>query len=112
MAKKKAPAKKRVQSKSADGCKTVLPMRGVGPQQQPVLMGDPCCREGLQIFKAGFRAMKDSTVRAHLKDFNNALTASEGQMMDYCVMVWGLRQEERDRMVEEVRVRYQLAQIK
>ena len=111
MAKKKAPAKKKLKPKIAKECKTVLPMRGTGPNKQPVLVADPCCREGLKIFKAGFRAMKDSTVRGHLKAFDAALTAAEGDLMDYCVMVWGLQQKERDKMVDDVRTRYNLTDI-
>ena len=104
---KKRPAKK----KSAKRCKTVLPMRGLGPKRVPVLMADPCCTEGFKIFKAGFRAMKDANVRSHLKAFDAALTAAEPQLMDYCVMVWGLQQEERDRMVADAKNKYRLVQI-
>jgi hypothetical protein len=93
-------------------CHAVSPMRGTGNQQQPVLMADPCCQDGLKVFKAGFKAVKDATVRGHFKDFNTALTASEGQLMDYCVMVWGLQQNERDNLVEQMQSKYKLAPIK
>lgn len=101
-----------VEAQGATPCQTVKPLRGTGSKNQPVLMGDPCCKEGLQIFKAGFKALKDPTVKGHLKDFHAAITASENQLMDYCVMVWGLEQAEKDSFVREVQAKYRLAQIK
>jgi hypothetical protein len=93
-------------------CQTVRPMKGAGSGSDILLMADPCCQDGLKIFKAGYRAMRDATARGHLKDFNTALTASENQLMDYCVMVWGLKKVERDNLVEQVQSKYKLAQIK
>ena len=94
-------------------CHPVNPMRGVGTQQQPVLMGDPCCKNGLKVFREGYRNLpRNSPERANFKDFDAALTAAESQFMDYCVMVWGLQKNERDNLVEQMQSRYKLTPYK
>ena len=90
-------------------CERIKPLKGTGNKNQPVLVGDPCCKEGVQIFRAGFNALKDKKVKDHFKDFNDALTASQNKMMDYCVMVWGLQKDEKDAFVKDVQARYRLS---
>ena len=101
-----------VEALPPNACHAVQPLTGVGSRQQLVLMADPCCQEGLKIFQAGFKATRDSTVKGHLKDFNAALTANQGQLLEYCVMVWGLQQDERNNLVEQVQSRYKLSPMK
>jgi hypothetical protein len=93
-------------------CGDATPMKGVG-SKGPVLAAYPCCKDGLKIFQTGFQALKSSsTAKQHLTQFNAALATSSNQLMDYCVMVWGLDEGERKALIEQVQGTYKLAQIK
>lgn len=97
----------RVEAK-AGPCNAVKPSRGTGKGQQLVLMADPCCQEGLKIFRKGFQNIKEKAIKEHLKEFDTALGANQGQLLEYCVMVWGLTEDERGALMETMRSRYQM----
>jgi hypothetical protein len=91
-------------------CHPVKPIKGGSPQQT-VLLADPCCQEGLKVFREGFKAIKDTAIKGHLQDFDTALGDNEVHLLEYCVMLWGLKQTERDVLVQDLRIKYQLKEM-
>jgi hypothetical protein len=92
-----------------NACVTVRPTKGrlntgSGPARS-VLVGDPCCKEGLDAFFKGFNNMKTAE-RVHLKDFADALDKSRGELLEYCVMIWGLTKEDSARLADQMKERY------
>ena len=91
-------------------CKTVVPLvgrLGTGSAAHTVLMADPCCHEGVDIFFTGFDKV-GPTAKGHLKSFAAVLTTSKEELLEYCVMVWGLKMEERTDLMKQMQERYQL----
>jgi hypothetical protein len=76
-----------------------------------VVMADPCCSEGYSVFLNGI-AKANPKARKDLQAFATALNkmSTEGQMLEYCVMIWGLTAEAKEkivqRMVEDYSLKY------
>ncbi len=99
-----------VEAQAPNACRAVRPMRGTagsGPNQHPILMADPCCKEGVNVFFSGYDTIKEP-VKGHMKEFADALTSSNNELLEYCVMVWGLKLEERADLMKQVTERYQM----
>jgi hypothetical protein len=100
-----------VTAATADACAAVQPIKGpLGTAtssgvSRAVVLGNPCCQEGMEAFFTGFNHVKGNT-KAHLKDFAAALQDSRGELEEYCVMVWGLKKEDSDHLREEMQARY------
>jgi hypothetical protein len=95
-------------AKTLESCHAVVPLVAKVNDTQSILLADPCCQEGLAVFRTGFRNIKDTGLKGHLKEFDAALAANESQLLEYCIMVWGLGQTERDGLVTQMRERYKL----
>lgn len=97
-------------------CEPVRPFKGTltstgGGPARSVVAADPCCVEGLEAFFGGYNNMKSSQ-KAHLKDFADALTESRGELLEYCVMVWGLTKADSTQVANQMKERYQLKEYK
>jgi hypothetical protein len=93
-----------------NACQTVVPFKGrvgSGPAAHTILMADPCCREGVDLFFTGFDKVANPA-KGHLKEFAAALTTSKDELLEYCVMVWGLKLEERADLMKQMQEKYQL----
>jgi hypothetical protein len=93
-------------------CAAVRPAKGTfttpsGPPRT-VLVGDPCCKEGLDAFFDGYKNMKSGD-KVHLKDFAEALDKNRSELLEYCVMIWGLNKEESARVADDMKTRYRTA---
>ena len=102
---------KRGSTKAAPStCQTVVPFKGkagIGANEHPILMADPCCVEGVSIFFGGFDKAGPPT-KGHLTSFANVLTSSKDELLEYCVMVWGLKGTERTDLVKQMQEKYQM----
>lgn len=93
-----------------NACQTVVPFRGrvgSGPAAHTILMADPCCHEGVDLFFTGFDKI-GPPVKGHLKNFADVLNTSKEELLEYCVMVWGLKKEERADLMKQMQEKYQL----
>jgi hypothetical protein len=59
----------------------------------------------MSIFFGGFDKAAQPT-KGHMQAFANALNGSKDELLEYCVMVWGLQREERADLVKQVREKY------
>jgi hypothetical protein len=77
--------------------------QGGTPSASKILIGDPCCDEGYAVFFDGFNKVSEPA-RSHLGAFAAALRDShaEGELLEYCVMIWGLKDHERKRLVDQL----------
>ena len=101
---------KRKKKKVRSVCGVVIPYRGIagtGANRHPILMADPCCREGMSIFFNGFNKVAEPT-KGHMQGFANILTSSKAELLEYCVMVWGLKLEERSDIVKQMQQRFRM----
>jgi hypothetical protein len=101
-----------VEAQGPNACATVRPVKGTftttsGPPRT-VLVGDPCCKEGMAAFFDGYKNMKTAD-KVHLKDFAEALDKNRSELLEYCVMIWGLNKQESERMADDMRARYRTA---
>jgi len=90
-------------------CDPVRPAKGTlstssGPTRS-VLVGDPCCEEGMSAFFDGYKNMTTAK-QAHLKDFAEALEKNRAELLEYCVMIWGLTKADSARIADDMRSRY------
>jgi len=91
-------------------CRTVSPSRGTGSSKNLILSGDPCCKDSLAVFLKGMGMTSTVTgaAKANLKPLADALKASENDLLEYSVMLWGLKKEERDAIMKVYEERYVL----
>jgi hypothetical protein len=92
----------------AGTCRTVSPNRGTGKSKNLILSGDPCCKDSLAVFLKGMGMSVNlsGTAKANLKPLADALKASEHDLLEYSVMLWGLKQDERDAIMKVYEERY------
>jgi hypothetical protein len=91
-------------------CENVKPATSTvttGGTARTVLVGDPCCMEGLQAFFGGYDNMADPQ-KAHLRDFADALQSNKTQLLEYCVMVWGLTKADSSKLLNSLKETYRL----
>ncbi len=108
--KTRARAKAKKKTKVRSVCGVVVPYRvtaGAGANRHTVLMADPCCREGMSIFFNGFNKVAEPT-KGHMQGFANVLNSSKAELLEYCVMVWGLKLAERSDLVKQVQERFRM----
>jgi hypothetical protein len=74
-----------------------------------VVMALPCCTEGYSVFLKGIDGASASAKR-DLNDFHGKLAKmqTDGQMLEYCLMLWGLTEDAKNRLEEEMKARFHL----
>jgi hypothetical protein len=97
-------------------CEAVRPFKGTptgtgGGPTRSIVAADPCCTDGMAAFFTGYNNMKSSQ-KAHLKDFAAVLTESKSELLEYCVMVWGLTKADSVQLAAQMKERYQLKEYK
>ena len=65
--------------------------------------------EGVSIFFGGFDKAGPPT-KGHLTSFANVLTSSKEDLLEYCVMVWGLLPAEQSDLVKQMKEKYQMTE--
>lgn len=95
-------------------CRVVSPNRGTGSSKNMILSGDPCCKDSLAVFLKGMGMPSNvsGAAKANLKPLADALKASENDLLEYSVMLWGLKKDERDAFMKDVQERYALREYK
>ena len=94
-----------------DVCQIARPLTGrtkINSAEHPVLMANPCCVDGMTIFFNGFNHTKTGHAHDHLKDFAAALTANKDELLEYCLMVWGINDVDRTALVKIMQERFQM----
>jgi hypothetical protein len=95
-------------------CQNVIPFEGragTGNNAHTILMANPCCKEGVNVFFTGFDKVGNPT-KGHLKDFADLLTGSKNALEEYCVMVWGLKGQEQVDLVKSMTEKFQMTAYK
>jgi hypothetical protein len=95
----------------ASVCVNVKAFQGKNKQGELVLSGYPCCRESAQLFMDGF-SKAAPTVKGHLQVLKSALEKNRNSLQEYSIMIWGLRQEERDSLMETIANRFSMSEMK
>jgi hypothetical protein len=111
-AKTKAKAATTAKPPTPSSCRAVVPYKGkagAGAAQHTILMADPCCTEGISIFFEGFDKVQEP-VKGHLASFANVLNGSKAELLEYCVMVWGLVPAEQADLVKQMKEKYQMTE--
>jgi hypothetical protein len=88
-------------------CRVVSPNKGSGGTKNLILSGDPCCKDSVAVFLKGM-AYVGTNAKANLKPLADALRANENDLQEYSVMLWGLKQDERDAIMKIYEERYTL----
>jgi len=94
-----------------DVCQVAKPLTGktkINSVEHPVLMANPCCADGMTMFFDGFNHTKTGHAHDHLKDFAAALTANKDELLEYCLMVWGINDADRMEIVKTMQERFQM----
>jgi hypothetical protein len=97
---------------SPNSCQTVVPFKGragTGNDAHTILMANPCCKEGVSVFFSGFDKVGKPT-KEHLTSFASLLNASKDELLEYCVMVWGLKGPEQTDLVKAMQERYKMTE--
>jgi hypothetical protein len=89
-------------------CRVVSPNKGSGKGSNMVLSGDPCCRDSVAVFLNGMTTNLGGSVKANLKPLADALRANQKNLLEYSVMIWGLKEEERDAIMKIYQERFAL----
>lgn len=91
-------------------CRVVTPSRGSGVKKNLILSGDPCCKDSLAVFLRGMgmTTKVSNSARTNLKPLAEALKDNENDLLEYSVMLWGLKEEDRDALVKVIQERYAL----
>ena len=93
----------------AGACRAVSPKRGKVGGTSVILFGDPCCRDSIALFLKGMTTNLGSTAKANLKPLADALRANQKGLLEYSVMVWGLKEGERDALLKVYQERFAIA---
>jgi len=72
-------------------------------------MANPCCTEGVSVFFNGFDKVAQPA-KGHLTSFANLLNGSKDELLEYCVMVWGLKGTEQTDLVKTMQERYKMTE--
>jgi hypothetical protein len=94
-----------------DVCQIAKPRTGtttIKGVEHPVLMASPCCGDGMTMFFDGFNKIKTGPAHDHLKDFAAALTANKDELLEYCLMVWGINDVDRKALADMMQERFKL----
>jgi hypothetical protein len=94
-----------------DACQVAKPLTGktkINSVEHPVLMANPCCADGMTMFFKGFDNTKTGHAHDHLKDFAAALTANKDELLEYCLMVWGINDVDRTALVKTMQERFEM----
>lgn len=100
----------------AANCVAVTPHVGDNPitpgGKGKMLMVDPCCSDSAQLVLRSFDSRPlTAGAKEHLKTLHdqvNSLTAS-GDLLEYSLMIWGLKEDQRADLVSNLREKYRLA---
>lgn len=94
-------------------CRDVVPFRGSAPggrgvtKNQLVLIADPCCVDSIDAVMNGIDAQATrSEAKGHLKALRTELAASREQLLEYSVMIWGLKEDQKNALLETLKTRY------
>jgi hypothetical protein len=91
----------------AGACRAVAPQKGKVGGNSVILYGDPCCKDSIALFLNGMTGVGNSA-KANLKPLADALRANQKDLLEYSVMIWGLKQEERDALMKVYQERFAL----
>ena len=90
-------------------CTAVTPQTSKGADGRLLLIADPCCLDGFEVFEAGLGGQGASyRAKGNFRDFRSALKQAKKDdvLLEYCVMIWGLSLEERAKTVADLKDRY------
>jgi hypothetical protein len=95
-------------------CRVVTPNKGSGSAKNMILSGDPCCKDSVAVFLKGMGMTTNfsNAAKANLRPLAEALRDSEKDLLEYSVMLWGLKKEERDAFMKEIQERFALREYK
>jgi hypothetical protein len=88
-------------------CRAVAPQKGKAGNGV-ILFGDPCCRDSVALFLNGMTGV-GAPAKANLKPLVDALRANQKNLLEYSVMIWGLKQAERDELMKVYQERYAIS---
>jgi hypothetical protein len=92
----------------AGPCVAVSPQKGKAGGNDVILYGDPCCRDSIALFLNGMTGVGNSA-KANLKPLADALRANQKNLLEYSVMIWGLKKEERDALMKVYQERFAIS---
>jgi hypothetical protein len=90
-------------------CQPVALKTGKGTDGRLLLVADTCCLDGFEIVRAGRGGTKASSrAVTNLKALDDALVHAkkDSLLLEYCVMMWGLTEKQRDDTVADLAKRY------